>query len=518
MTDGSIPGGSTVTISGQNFRCSQPTQNIAPTGGQNGVATFLIGVDADASSVSVAASTTIQGVVAPPPNNYQSIGTAKAAMLGLSKHYVPLAPDDSQLPSADEYTTVATTVVMTGDNPPQAVPGYTIDWYQAGSGGDIGLFDSRVRTFLEIDAQEPLTPSDPRMILSDNKMGYFIRSTTDDQGYARLYLVSKKDTWGTDSNIPKGIGVCGTLQAYLYFDNPSPAGTFVTVDLTKDNVQLQGDTIQVEYLDAGSAVLNYPDITTGDLVPVHIPQNYKNANDTDVYVTVINGIATAVGNTDTSGNGPHWNSHFPKADGYSDEGENANVPNQLQFVVGTQTGEAHASQQLTFQGTGSRGTDEPPAPSDNAPSSPVLLNQEKDYPNTINSQVINNPVTFQISLDKNQTGGWGTPQIGDQITLTAYLHGWEDGTNNKKTAQVSPPLPYTIDNIDQTNGYVQIALDNTRFKGFGKAGYPSYTKGWCDVAYSVSRATVALPYYSNMSHFILSTVPPSKDDEGLIIG
>lgn len=371
------------------------------------------------------------------------------------------------------------------------VPDYVVEWHEAVE-NKIELFTARMNSYLSnapnVTYADRLQVGDPQIIPEKVGGGHFVRTVTNSNGVATLYLVARSSS----------------VSASVYADYDITFGqqgeqNFIVVDLhntfytelmpTVDGIESDGK-------------LHYADIQGPD-VGVLIPDYSDNPSDKpDTVYLVVNGNVVYHQRREDMSFNEGWNASFPTASGYSDIPPNANKQNEVLFVVGTQGGDVYPSKINTFLGTG------------NNQKSVIPTSGPLDNPTIVGTgtyiswNFVQNPVFIQ--LDLNQPDVPWQAQDGDTIVGHALLTGYEPNSDRLKQ-----PLPlvstntykYVVGSGDTT---AQLQFDNTKFWYWDtQKDYP-YTVGMAYFYYVVTpKADPNNPLKSEVFQAVLNTADQS---------
>ncbi|GGB12983.1 hypothetical protein GCM10011491_45930 [Brucella endophytica] len=381
--------------------------------------------------------------------------TVRLSVSNLAKPFIPLAPDDKQLPSATEYTLIACATVTDSTNGDAPVPSYVVQW-QSQTG--IDLFMTNMNTYLNATDTQKLTPESSAVRGGPNDGGYKVYSASDDQGIARLYLVSTTQwTSGGLKVVPSG------ASEYVY-----PGGRFLVSNpnlqtaKTPANPQTQG----------ADAVINLDEVV-GPRMGVLIP-DYQDAQEGDLIVTLMNGISEDHFLWSSSSTGGAYNSSYAKIDTIND-GVNDNM---LQYIVGTTAGDVFNSQIQMFPATGKKTVAVPNG---------VLNPPDMKDGVQIGWARAQNPILVYVPLPYDKD----TPaKEHDQIKVYANIDAFYNGTSDERTPVAVGANP-DLQKEDITAGYTIVAVDNTPFLHLGDERVSPYKRGQAIFYYQVIQPGLA---------------------------
>ncbi|WP_374901125.1 hypothetical protein [Brucella endophytica] len=369
--------------------------------------------------------------------------------------FLPVAPDSNQLPSNATYTTIAS-VQVTEDpvgNPNGAKPvgvGFCVQWQNLAKND---LFRSYMRTFLKETDTQPVANDSPLY----NSSGY-IYTATDNQGIARIYLVS------TPTPVTGNLMVEMPITGIRY-----SAGDFVVAALgTQTDTQPDAPTSDATVGDGGTVDLSK---AAGGTVRVQVP-SYSGATDTD-YIYVLMNKKYQMSFRWSQGMNVTWNGWYNKSDTVNDD-ETYNI---LQYIVGTAQGDVYNSIGQAYLVKGPITSGVPSGGQLNPPSIEHTVSE-------IGWDLVQNPVQVRVTFPYSDKLAAAD---GDNITAYAVIDAFEEGTNEEMT----PTLSGSVSNLPDTNvqaGFVDVPIPGAGFQYLGDQSIPPYTRGGVDFYYTVTRA------------------------------
>lgn len=386
-----------------------------------------------------------------------------------------LAPGDgNQLtPAADASTTLFTITVTDGGG--VAVPGYVVEWHE-GTDGSLGLFTMLVNSYTSATATYADRLPSANAEFVNNGAGVFIRTTTDINGKASLYLVAKNLPWTIASSIRAHYDFRASYEFPRPFFIFKESMSSESLDGFAPRIKDHCDTITVGSEQKKQLV--FKDIEDPPNVRVSITP-YKNASSVDDIYLLLNG-AIASGPYQFDGPNSPVLCEFPASLAYTSDGADPGQENDLRYIVAvTGTGQLLASESTLFYGKG-----------ENIQLLGGILEQPtlKGGVTVINStQLLSGPVTLQIPLNQLKTANWEAKN-GDVFTAVAYLNGYVPDTDVPRAPAMVLADPHApVADGDFTNGYIELTFPIDPFKGWDR----SVTKGnmgSCCFSYTVKRA------------------------------
>ncbi|GGB12973.1 hypothetical protein GCM10011491_45920 [Brucella endophytica] len=420
------------------------TQSVTITDADRtqGVATFFLRVTSTTSASCTVYSRNFYVPLASQTWNTIANTPVRVAPVGVSKPYLPVAPDNNRNPSSVGYTTIAAAVVTDPANNDAPVASYVVEWTNP---QNIDLFMFYMNTFMNATDTKKLTPSSSA-VRGDQQAGYKIYTASDDQGIARLYLVA------TTRPVSGKLALSPSSLEQSVF----AAGNFIVADLKAASAP----TLPLPYPEDTNL-----DAVAGPRVGVDIP-DYPGALDDDVVCTLLNRRYEDSFYWGARPSG-RYDSSYAKADTAGTAGTGLNY---LQYVIGTATGDVANSPILAFSVTGAEIIATPPG----VLSAPTIVGAA----GKIDWSLVLNPVIVRVPLPyTGNTPAKASDQIKIYANIDAFLNGIE---TTRVVTGVTQVLQSDID-----NGHCFVSLDNTRFQYLGDQTVPPYKKGTADFYYVV---------------------------------
>lgn len=345
---------------------------------------------------------------------------------------------------------------------------YVVEWHAAIHAD----FNDRFNIYGSEDAKNTLTP------YSIGKIIYY-RTTTNEDGIAKFYLVSKKKmasdriTCYVSRSISKLFGNITSVsldpdQASYSLSSPDLGWPFAQIDLNATKAKKFRVTVRY-----GSR--------TGDTVYVYLNGALNSAHEVNSSDELI---------YDSISRFNIYSTTFPTKD---DSKENI-----LLYAV-AQEGAVRTSAQNWFKASGKPGPAEPDDV-DRVLPAPFL----KGKADTINSDLIKGGL-YIFAAKKDKDGNF-ICEDGDTITVRIYVNAFVDGTNTPKIGVVES-LPYTIDQktIDGADENFAMIISEKSIKGYD-SDRDGHT-GTAQIEYFVTKPDKSVTY-SFLDICRIDTVPP----------
>ena len=407
----------------------------------------------------------------------------KVTCLGPTKTLLPIptAADGDQLtPAKDAFTTKFTCqVVDDSTSPPTPLPEYIVEWHEAASGAQ-GLFDGLMNVYVAGTAAENLlAPDNPFMFYSETQQGFYLRTETNAQGIAELYLVA------THSNGPVALGL---RAQYDFAETREQGRPFLVVDVTATGAGLEESFPVVQGLatstTTGKTTLDYGQLSSA-FVDVAIGK-YPNQVPGDQIYLVVNGVIAAGPYKNPMENTPSWTwaTQFAESLGYSDSGAHADELNSVLFVVSNiETGNVGPSLVTQFYGVGDNQQGIIPS------GGPLGTPRLSPARSAINRNSLRGPITITFKLDQTYDNGWRA-QAGDKVTAHATLTGFKTkSTTRRDPVQVST-AQVTIGAADLNKPTLSMQFANDDFHDWDSMDGHPWTEGQCYVVYTIERSGI----------------------------
>jgi hypothetical protein len=381
---------------------------------------------------------------------------------GPSNPYIPVPPNTVSnpllpIPQNSQYTALYSATLGI------PLPYYVIDWHEADTSQSASLFLEQMYTYLHSTDTAPLAyPANKGTVVQGNDGKYFIRTVTDITGVISLYLVAN------NQNAAGGVAA-GAIDVRPWHDDHATTGGLLVSNLIPSDWSIQA------LLALGpDGKVDYESVSGADIpVNVTVPQ----AQQGDPVYTFINGSLGDIFLYDpsiTPSIPPPFNTKFPKIKCSDD--------NIMQFAsVGRQNGTINVSVGLPFQGEGERSN----VPIGGGLSKATLYRGG----NIINRYFVQDSmpdVGIRISLSQatppNPPPYMG--QVGDSITVTAYLNGY-DGSGAARDPDAFTCTAQPVQVRDVAAGYATVTLNKEKFKNWGPALNGDRT--YCYIVYHVYR-------------------------------
>jgi hypothetical protein len=438
-------------------------------------------VPPDATEIILVGSTTSDNVT----GTLQSSNVPVSLITGLKStiFVVPVptmqtAPKDDMKPAEDtdgkysKQLKVKVTYDEAGTDTPYE--NYLVEWsplYHANFPHTFNVYDSKTATL-------PLTP------ITDVEANVFYHTSTDADGIATLYVVSKK-AMASDTifaNIIPGIKKQVLSFASVSYNISDATLTLRSPDLIwSDPIILDSDTPQklLVTIKYGSAV--------AEEVYLFLNEIYEDKNTVSVAGEP---IQTFIRRTDLLST--------------TDPIDKPDLDNIMFYAV-AQKGVVRTSERRAFQAEGPIDPAEPEDEDRTLPS-PYLINHTK----TINADFIKGGI--QIYIPKKKEDDEPVFKVDDKVTGKVFIKGYEAGSNRQKNAVLeSATFEVTDDDLKpDSEKEFTVYIPEEKLHGFD-----SNSRGAAGIAkleYIVERPGVFKKLYSLLYVCDIDTVPPIKND------